>query len=192
MPDRTCPVCQTTFTPRTWNQKYCTGYRGKCYRRAMNASYRGRPLITGEVGAHFDCAQCGTHCTPGKNDVAPHATRFCGHDCKKEWHRTNVEIPNQVRASLVTPSPLDDGRYRRAMRQDPCAYCGAPAQALDHIVPKSHGGSDDWTNRTAACHRCNNMKMQTPMLHFLAYKQARDEFEPWRSIVAAIHTRDAA
>jgi hypothetical protein len=39
---RTCPECGTVFEPRTANHKYCTGFRGACYRRAENRRYRGR------------------------------------------------------------------------------------------------------------------------------------------------------
>ncbi len=43
-----------------------------------------------------------------------------------------------------------------------CMYCGKPfAEAQltrDHIVPKSRGGRDRWTNVVAACRRCNQFK----------------------------------
>jgi hypothetical protein len=81
---RVCPVCGAEFVARTWNHTYCTGFRGRCYRRAMNARYRGRQLIEGKVGEPFDCAQCGERCVPGEN-VAPHASKFCGRHCKRAW-----------------------------------------------------------------------------------------------------------
>lgn len=48
-----------------------------------------------------------------------------------------------------------------------CMYCGSefPARELsrDHVVPKSRGGLDTWTNCVTACRRCNNRKAnQTP------------------------------
>ena len=41
-----------------------------------------------------------------------------------------------------------------------CAYCGATNQALEveHIVPKSRGGSDRVSNLCLACHACNQAK----------------------------------
>jgi len=41
-----------------------------------------------------------------------------------------------------------------------CAYCGAENVPLDveHITPKSKGGSDRAGNLTLACHRCNQAK----------------------------------
>jgi 5-methylcytosine-specific restriction endonuclease McrA len=41
-----------------------------------------------------------------------------------------------------------------------CAYCGVTNQALEveHIVPKSRGGSDRISNLALACHACNQAK----------------------------------
>lgn len=39
-----------------------------------------------------------------------------------------------------------------------CQYCGAPAEHVDHIIPRRRGGSDDEDNLVAACARCNLSK----------------------------------
>ena len=39
-----------------------------------------------------------------------------------------------------------------------CAYCGAEAGTVDHIIPASMGGSADPSNLLAACNRCNGTK----------------------------------
>lgn len=43
-----------------------------------------------------------------------------------------------------------------------CLYCGEqfPATLLtrDHILPRSRGGKDSWTNVATACTRCNRVK----------------------------------
>ena len=48
------------------------------------------------------------------------------------------------------------------MRRDNfrCQYCGTKAHnlTLDHVIPKSRGGSDSWENLVAACVKCNNKK----------------------------------
>ena len=41
-----------------------------------------------------------------------------------------------------------------------CAYCGAEAKHVDHIIPVAHGGTDDEENLTAACARCNLAKKE--------------------------------
>ena len=44
-------------------------------------------------------------------------------------------------------------RDRRA-----CGYCGGAASTIDHVLPRSRGGANEWTNTVAACGRCNNRK----------------------------------
>lgn len=39
-----------------------------------------------------------------------------------------------------------------------CVYCGADANTVDHIVPRSKGGTDDEHNLVTACNRCNGAK----------------------------------
>lgn len=41
-----------------------------------------------------------------------------------------------------------------------CAYCGQPAQAFDHVLPRRepYGGSDDPVNIVPACYACNTSK----------------------------------
>lgn len=39
-----------------------------------------------------------------------------------------------------------------------CAYCGAGADTVDHVQPRSRGGRHEWTNVVAACVRCNHRK----------------------------------
>lgn len=40
-----------------------------------------------------------------------------------------------------------------------CAYCGSKKQlTLDHIIPKSRGGGNDWNNLVTCCFKCNLKK----------------------------------
>lgn len=39
-----------------------------------------------------------------------------------------------------------------------CAYCGRRADTVDHVTPKSKGGSHDPDNLVACCKRCNMLK----------------------------------
>jgi 5-methylcytosine-specific restriction endonuclease McrA len=39
-----------------------------------------------------------------------------------------------------------------------CAYCGAHARTIDHILPESRGGTWSWLNNVAACAPCNGRK----------------------------------
>lgn len=39
-----------------------------------------------------------------------------------------------------------------------CAYCGARANSVDHILPRVQGGTHDLENLVACCSRCNSRK----------------------------------
>jgi 5-methylcytosine-specific restriction endonuclease McrA len=39
-----------------------------------------------------------------------------------------------------------------------CQYCEAPADSIDHVIPRSRGGGHTWDNVVAACRRCNLRK----------------------------------
>lgn len=49
----------------------------------------------------------------------------------------------------------------RIFRRDgyQCAYCGSTKElTIDHIVPRSKGGRNTWTNLVSCCFRCNLKK----------------------------------
>ena len=40
-----------------------------------------------------------------------------------------------------------------------CVYCGSGRNlTLDHVIPKSRGGSNNWTNLVTSCQKCNLKK----------------------------------
>ncbi len=60
-----------------------------------------------------------------------------------------------------------------------CAYCGKRALSIwkitiDHVIPRSAGGSDDDENLVAACKSCNYRKSDRP-LHWLREWMQRQE-----------------
>jgi 5-methylcytosine-specific restriction endonuclease McrA len=62
-----------------------------------------------------------------------------------------VRVPYRTHVSLSRRAVFarDGGR---------CAYCRAPAETLDHVLPRSRGGHHAWENVVAACSRCNHRK----------------------------------
>ncbi|MFF5568824.1 HNH endonuclease [Streptomyces sp. NPDC012623] len=42
--------------------------------------------------------------------------------------------------------------------QHRCAYCGRRATTVDHVVPRSRGGGDNWLNTVASCAEDNHRK----------------------------------
>ena len=69
--------------------------------------------------------------------------------------------------------------------QNICLYCGDhfsdKALTRDHIIPKSQGGRDKWSNVVAACKRCNHRKgARTPEqagMPLLAVPYVPNQFE---------------
>jgi 5-methylcytosine-specific restriction endonuclease McrA len=62
-----------------------------------------------------------------------------------------VRVPFRARASLT----------RRGVfaRDDwTCQYCGRHAENVDHVIPRSRGGTHTWENVVASCRRCNARK----------------------------------
>jgi 5-methylcytosine-specific restriction endonuclease McrA len=58
--------------------------------------------------------------------------------------------------------------------QHACAYCGVSGVPLelDHVVPRSRGGSDRESNRVPACHACNQRKGNQSIQEFLQDRPA--------------------
>ncbi|WP_067936840.1 RNA-guided endonuclease IscB, partial [Alicyclobacillus kakegawensis] len=56
-----------------------------------------------------------------------------------------------------------------------CAYCDAEGVPLEieHVVPRSKGGTDRVSNLTLACHRCNQAKGNRSIEKFLAHDPER-------------------
>ena len=50
---------------------------------------------------------------------------------------------------------------RRVFKRDnyKCVYCGSGKHlTIDHVIPKSRGGDNSWTNLVTSCSRCNSNK----------------------------------
>jgi hypothetical protein len=57
--------------------------------------------------------------------------------------------------------------WKSILRADPCAYCDARSEDIDHIKARSKGGADIWTNWVGACRSCNCAKKSRSLLSFL-------------------------
>lgn len=73
------------------------------------------------------------------------------------------EIPSVIRLTYYVRLPFRRvaALNRRTVfqrDQHRCQYCGAGAENIDHVVPRSRGGSHAWDNVVAACRRCNTAK----------------------------------
>jgi len=72
--------------------------------------------------------------------------------------------PSVIRISRFNKIPFRRVELSRknVIRRDNyhCQYCGSKSHDLtiDHIIPKSRGGTESWDNLVAACTNCNNRK----------------------------------
>lgn len=172
MEDRTCPVCGNRFTPRRWNQKYCTGYRGQCYRRAMNAAYnarRGTETAT--------CKGCGDMFE--RRSVSPSVRKqeYCTTACQ---YNSRSGTPFDLVATDGPLGPLtaqDVAMYEACLATEPCVYCGAASEHGDHVTPKAAGGGDGWDNLAPACKDCNEARGVFTLLGFMLWRTYRVERE---------------
>ena len=93
-----------------------------------------------------------------------------------------IELPVSVALREYVHIPYKpDGRVTRAgvLHRDRhiCIYCGARAETVDHVLPRSRGGGDTWFNLVAACQSCNGLKGdRTPQEAGMT--MIREPFEP--------------
>jgi 5-methylcytosine-specific restriction endonuclease McrA len=87
------------------------------------------------------------------------------HSAPEEVHAETVVLPVPVVARLTryvrVPYPAQVPLSRRAVFHrdaSTCVYCGSSATSIDHVVPRSRGGTHTWDNVVAACRRCNHTK----------------------------------
>lgn len=78
---------------------------------------------------------------------------------------------NRLRRRAIAPPDDTANEYALILRGDPCCYCGAPMEHVDHITPIARGGTGAWDNLTAACASCNTRKSARDLLSFLALRR---------------------
>jgi 5-methylcytosine-specific restriction endonuclease McrA len=77
-----------------------------------------------------------------------------------------IRLPSVVRLLRMIRArrqPLKFSRQNIYLRDNfRCQYCGVRVSSqelnLDHVIPRSKGGTSVWENVVCSCHRCNRMK----------------------------------
>jgi 5-methylcytosine-specific restriction endonuclease McrA len=80
------------------------------------------------------------------------------------WQYDENRRAAKAKMSQVTGETAE---YVAILRRDPCVYCGAPCEHIDHIVPFADEGPTEWTNLAPACAACNHKKSRKSLLIFL-------------------------
>jgi 5-methylcytosine-specific restriction endonuclease McrA len=62
-----------------------------------------------------------------------------------------VKVPYNRHASMSRRAVFARDNHR-------CGYCGNTADSIDHVMPRSRGGTNVWENVIAACRGCNLRK----------------------------------
>ena len=82
--------------------------------------------------------------------------------------------------------PKQDVSWQDVVKKDPCSYCGNMSRrgrgsnpTMEHVVPKSAGGSGRWDNIVGACSACNVRRDRLPILMALV-KPPPKLLERWK------------
>jgi len=68
-----------------------------------------------------------------------------------------IRLLNYIKHKTKTIRASRTRIYKRDNYQ--CVYCGSNKElTLDHVVPKSKGGGNEWTNLVTSCFKCNLKK----------------------------------
>jgi 5-methylcytosine-specific restriction endonuclease McrA len=84
--------------------------------------------------------------------------------------RRYVRVPYRWRTPLNRRAVFARDGHR-------CQYCGAPAESIDHVVPRSRGGRHTWDNVVAACRPCN-VRKRDRLLEETSMRLLRPPAEP--------------
>jgi 5-methylcytosine-specific restriction endonuclease McrA len=95
----------------------------------------------------------------------------CVHPSGLVLHAEHLEVavPSVVRLRQFVHVPFRRRvavSRRAVMARDGhrCQYCGAHADSIDHVTPRSKGGGHTWDNVVAACRPCN-VRKRDRLLH---------------------------
>ncbi len=75
-----------------------------------------------------------------------------------------MQVPTQIRLTFTGNERIwkvPPVNRREVLRRDrhQCQYCGSHKNlTLDHVIPRSKGGSHTWDNVVIACNSCNSRK----------------------------------
>lgn len=159
---RACLHCRVLFTPKRSHQAYCSqqcGWQHRAQRRPRSGDWAaGR-----QPERILPCMDCG-------KDVVTRGSRVCCEQCRMERARNTSRRRNVKRRGTVTLikytlneiGERDGWRChlcRRVInRKLPGTHQRGPT--IDHLVPLSHGGTDEPMN-VAVAHRACNVRRGT-------------------------------
>ena len=111
--------------------------------------------------------------------------------------RLEVRVPKIIRLLIYDRLPQRAVKFNRrnlyARDESRCQYCGrrypTSELTLDHVVPRSRGGSSTWSNLVCCCVGCNSRKGGR-LPEEANMRLVREPFKPRRSPLIRLTVRD--
>ena len=116
----------------------------------LNASYEPLGVVASRRAVVLVLGGQGRHaCT------TPGGCLHCERVASRCRRSSASATSSRCRTSGASTCPAGPCCFRDGSR---CQYCGRDADSIDHVVPRSRGGTHAWDNVVAACRRCNLAK----------------------------------
>jgi len=117
-----------------------------------------------------------------------------------DWISTvhfEIAVPRIIRLLIYDRLPRTEVKFNRrniyARDESKCQYCGkrfpTSELTLDHVVPRSRGGSSTWDNLVCCCVACN-MRKGGRLPEQAGLKLIRRPYKPKRSPLIRLTIRD--
>jgi 5-methylcytosine-specific restriction endonuclease McrA len=159
---RTCEWCSSEFTTEWQTKIYCSRQHKEA---ARDHRVRGRRTKTPTIQIRF-CKGCAKQYTPKRNDQL-----FCSSECRN-WHKDQLkDARDRQFNNQKTPA------FKRRVffkSEGICGICNLPIDlrlkypdpmsfSIDHIVPRSQGGTHAMHNLQASHLSCNYKRQNKPL-----------------------------
>lgn len=93
----------------------------------------------------------------GKAEIVRSDDRPISNGYKNYVRPLIIRLLKYIKYYTKNVSPTRNRIYKRDGNQ--CVYCSSKRQlTIDHILPKSRGGKNEWTNLVTCCFSCNIKK----------------------------------
>lgn len=94
----------------------------------------------------------------------------------------------RTRKAFVHSHPYTIEQYQRRFQQfdNCCAYCGAIATSIDHVIPISKGGADVLGNLLPCCRSCNSSKGCNDLNKWYNKSNPSYTLKRWRKILKVL------
>lgn len=162
-------------------------------RRAVTLLFRQLAEVV-----HIEQGQFAAHSLESWRELSQLRSAFRTPD--EDWVRGvgfDLQAPRVIRLVACDRGPRQGLRFNRrnvfARDGNQCQYCGrgfpTSELSLDHVVPRSRGGSTSWENIVCACVACNVRKGgRTP--HEARMQLIRQPVKPRRSPLLSVKLRN--